>query len=88
MTTSSNQGTKYYCIEESNTMGCELVTGCTDLTKDRHKLNLINLSLMDQTQTTSESALNVSGRYVPRKDDYVRWNRSTGEVDEGGFISK
>ena len=43
---------------------------------------------MDQTQTTSEFALNVSSRYVPRKDDYVRWNRSTGEVDEGWVYFK
>jgi hypothetical protein len=31
----SNQGTKYYCIEEAATMGWDLVTGCTDLTKDQ-----------------------------------------------------
>ena len=39
----SNQGTKDYCIEESNTMGWELVTGCTDLTKEQAETKLNQL---------------------------------------------
>lgn len=31
----NTERTKYYCIEEANTMGWELVTGCTDLTKEQ-----------------------------------------------------
>lgn len=39
----TKQGTKYYCIEESNTMGWELVTGCTDLTKEQAQTKLNQL---------------------------------------------